>query len=135
MRPTAGPLGRLGAWTASHVRVVVLAWVAIAVGLGIFAPRAEHALSGAGWEASGSESVAARAEIDESFGGQGAYALMVVVHGEGDLSPTIERVGQILDEDPRVAVGLGAATLEERADGDRPGWRRGEPDGDGSSSR
>ena len=103
MTPTAGPLGRLGAWTASHVRVVVLAWVAIAVGLGIFAPRAEHALSGAGWEASGSESVAARAEIDESFGGQGAYALMVVVHGEGDLSPTIERVGQILAEDPRVA--------------------------------
>ena len=41
-----GPIGRLGYWMAGHVRVVVIAWVVIAVGLGIFAPRAEHALSG-----------------------------------------------------------------------------------------
>ena len=59
-----GPIGRLGRWTADHVRLVVVAWVAIAVGLGAFAPWAEHALSGAGWEASGSESVAARSEIE-----------------------------------------------------------------------
>jgi RND superfamily putative drug exporter len=81
----------------------VVAWAVIAVGLGIFAPRAEHALSGAGWEASGSESVAAREQIDSSFGGQGAYALMVVVHGDGDLQPAIERVNAILDGDERVA--------------------------------
>ena len=54
-----GPIGRLGRWTADHVRtVVVVVWVVVAVALGAFAPRAEHALSGAGWEASGSESVA-----------------------------------------------------------------------------
>jgi RND superfamily putative drug exporter len=67
MTPTVGPLGRLGAWTASHVRIVVIGWVVIAVGLGVFAPRAEHALSGAGWEASGSESVTARAQIESSL--------------------------------------------------------------------
>jgi putative drug exporter of the RND superfamily len=100
---TVGPLGRLGAWMASHVRMVVLAWVAIAVGLGVFAPQAEHALSGAGWEASGSESVAARDQIEASFGGQGAYALMVVLHGDADLAPTLERVTAILDADARVA--------------------------------
>ena len=49
---------------------VVIAWVVIAAGLGFFAPRAEHALSGAGWEASDSESVAARDKIDSAFGGQ-----------------------------------------------------------------
>jgi putative drug exporter of the RND superfamily len=101
---SVGPLGRLGAWTADHVRIVVLAWIAIAIGLGMFAPWAEHALSGAGWEASGSESVAAREEIDSAFGGQGAYALMVVVHGDGDLEPTLARVTGILDADERVSA-------------------------------
>jgi len=100
---TVGPLGRVGAWMASHVRLVVLAWIAIAVGLGLFAPRAEHGLSGAGWEASGSESVAARDRIEGSFGGQGAYALMVVVHGDGDLTPTLREVAATLDADERVA--------------------------------
>ncbi|MDH4103628.1 MAG: MMPL family transporter [Thermoleophilia bacterium] len=103
MTPTVGPLGRLGFWTASHIRIVVIGWAVIAIGLGVFAPRAEHALSGAGWEASGSESVAAREQIESSFGGQGAYALMVVVHGDGDLDPALARVASILDGDPRVA--------------------------------
>ena len=40
-----GPIGRLGAWTAGHVRLVVAAWVVIAVGLGAFAPWAEEFLS------------------------------------------------------------------------------------------
>ena len=98
-----GPIGRLGAWTADHVKHVVVAWVVVAVGFGVFAPRAEHALSGAGWEASGSESVAAREQIDDSFGGQGAYALMVVVSGDGDLAPALGRVEAVLDSDPRIA--------------------------------
>ena len=55
-----GPIGRLGRWTAAHFRIVAAAWVVVAVGLGVFAPRAEQALSGAGWEATGSESVHAR---------------------------------------------------------------------------
>jgi RND superfamily putative drug exporter len=97
-----GPLGRLGAWTADHVRLVVLAWIVAAIGFGVFAPRAEHALSGAGWEASGSESVAARDRIEGAFAGRGAYALMVVVHGEDDLSPALERVESILAADPRI---------------------------------
>jgi putative drug exporter of the RND superfamily len=75
-----GPIGRLGRWAATHFRVVVAAWVVIAVGLGVFAPRAEQALSGAGWEATGSESVQARQLIDRSFQGLGTYALTVVVH-------------------------------------------------------
>src|SRR5213079_1323167 len=79
-RRQLGPIGRLGRWTATHFRVVAAAWVVVAVGLAVFAPRAEKALSGAGWEATGSESVQARQVIDRSFNGLGSYALTVVVH-------------------------------------------------------
>jgi RND superfamily putative drug exporter len=75
-----GPIGRLGHWTATHFRMVAVAWLLIAVAFGVFAPRVEHALSGAGWEATGSESVQVRAAIDENFDGLGSYGLMVVVH-------------------------------------------------------
>ena len=54
----------------------------VAVGLGFLAPRVETALSGAGWEATGSESVAVRKQVDAAFGGAGAYGLQVAVHSE-----------------------------------------------------
>ena len=78
--PVVGPVGRLGRVTATHVRLVVLVWVAIAVGFGFFAPRVETALSGAGWQANGSQSVEARGMIQQHFAGQSSAALMVVVH-------------------------------------------------------
>jgi RND superfamily putative drug exporter len=75
-----GPIGRLGHWTATHFRAVALGWLVIVVAFGVFAPKVEHALSGAGWEATGSESVQARDLIDKNFKGLGSYGLMVVVH-------------------------------------------------------
>ena len=105
-----GPLGRLGGWTAGHVRVVALAWVAVAVGLGVFAPKVEHALSGAGWEASGSESVEARELIQASFAGLSSQALIVVVHSEGQtlsdpgFRQVVARVERILRASPDVAL-------------------------------
>src|SRR4051794_29850815 len=75
-----GPIGRLGRWTAGHFRFVAAAWLIVAVGLGVLAPRAEHALSGAGWDATGSESVHARQLIDHNLQGLGSYGLTVVVH-------------------------------------------------------
>src|SRR3954453_63653 len=79
-RRQAGAVGGLGGWTAGHVRVLAAAWVVVAVGLGMFAPRVEQALSGAGWEATGSESVQARQLIDKNFNGLGSYGQTVVVH-------------------------------------------------------
>lgn len=35
---------------ATHLRVVLAAWLVVAVALGFFAARVETALSGAGWE-------------------------------------------------------------------------------------
>ena len=80
MSPAYGPIGRLGHFTATHFKGVVIAWVVIAVGFGFFAPRVETALSGAGWEATGSQSVQARQLVDKNFQGQSSSALMVVVH-------------------------------------------------------
>ena len=41
-----GPIGRLGRYTATHFRTVLVGWLVVAVGLGFFAPRVETALSG-----------------------------------------------------------------------------------------
>lgn len=75
-------LGRLGAWAADHRRLIVIAWGVAVLALGALAPFADKALSGAGWEAPGSESGQARRAIESHFPGQGTYALPVVVAGE-----------------------------------------------------
>ena len=79
---SSGAIGRLGRWTASHFRAVALGWAVIALGLGVLAPKVEHALSGAGWEATGSESLKVRETVDREFGGLSSSALMVVVHSK-----------------------------------------------------
>jgi RND superfamily putative drug exporter len=73
---------------------VAATWVVVVIGLGVLAPRAENALSGAGWEASGSESVQARQLIDKDFHGAGTYGLTVVVHAQDRTvaDPAFERV-------------------------------------------
>jgi putative drug exporter of the RND superfamily len=97
-----GPLGRLGRWTADHVRAVALAWAVVALALGAFAPKVESALSGAGWQANGSESVQARKLIQANFAGLSSSALMVVVHsqqltsGDNGFRQTVSRVERIL---------------------------------------
>ncbi len=80
--PDLGPIGRLGRWAATHFRLVLIGWIVVVIGLGAFAPRVEEALSGAGWEASRSESVRARELINENFNGLSSSALMVVVHSD-----------------------------------------------------
>jgi len=103
-----GPIGRLGQFAAQHRRRVFVAWALIAVGLGVLAPRVETALSGAGWQANGSESVEARDQIDRNFAGAGSYALQVAVHS-ADLAATapefeqaVARARRILRNDPDV---------------------------------
>ncbi len=97
-----GPIGRLGRWAADHVHAVAIAWAILAVALGVFAPKVETALSGAGWQANGSESVQARALIQRNFGGLSSSALMVVVHSQqlttrdGGFRQTVARVERVL---------------------------------------
>ena len=104
-----GPLGRLGVWTATHFRTVLVVWGLVAVALGAFAPRVETALAGAGWEASGSQSVQARQLVQRDFGGLSSSALQVVVHSSSGSVTTpsgqavIDRVVALLKADPRVS--------------------------------
>jgi RND superfamily putative drug exporter len=77
---TVGPIGRLGRYTATHFRVVLAVWLAVAVGLGFFAPQVESALSGAGWETTGSQSVQARNLINKDFAGLSSYGLEAVLY-------------------------------------------------------
>ena len=79
--PPHGPVGlaRLGRWTATHVRQVMLGWLVVLVVFGFFAPHVETALAGAGWEDSTSQSVAARTIIQKDFHGLGSSAIEVVV--------------------------------------------------------
>jgi RND superfamily putative drug exporter len=97
-------LGRLGAWAADHRRRLVLVWGVAVLALGALAPFADHALSGAGWEAPGSESAKARRVIESHFPGQGTYALSVVVAGVGDAQrrSAITAVRAVLRRDPAV---------------------------------
>ena len=140
-----GPVGRLGAWTADHFRAVLVAWIVVAVGLGVLAPRVETALSGAGWEASGSQSVQARDLINRHFGGQSSAALMVVVHSPsakvGD--PAVHSHGRSCRRHPpsRPAGGVGRAAagrlldLAGRAYRDRQRRRERVDDRDGCCRR
>jgi putative drug exporter of the RND superfamily len=113
-RPTmkVGPIGRLGRYTATHFRVVVTAWLLIAVVLGFFAPRVETALSGAGWEATGSQSVQARQLIDKNFNGLSSYGLMTVVFSptktvtDPSFRATIAKVERTLRADRAVSTVL-----------------------------
>jgi RND superfamily putative drug exporter len=106
---TPGLLGRLGVWVTDHARSVTGVWVLLVLGLGAFAPQVEHNLSGAGWQADGSESVAARELAREHFGGNASSAIQVVVHStDGPVSAgpgkkVIDEVTRVLKNEPRIA--------------------------------
>ena len=109
LRP--GSMARLGAWTATHLRVVLLAWGVVVLVFGFFAPRVQSALAGAGWQDSTSQSVAARTLIQRDFAGLGASALqVVVVDRRGPLASdpaarqVISRVTSLLRADHRVST-------------------------------
>jgi putative drug exporter of the RND superfamily len=97
-----GPIGRIGHYTATHLGTVLSGWAVVALVLGFFAPRVEKALSGAGWEASGSQSVQARKLVERNFAGLGSYGLMTVLYsptetvGSPEFSAVIARVEQTL---------------------------------------
>ncbi|CAI9402178.1 Membrane protein YdfJ [Nocardioides sp. T2.26MG-1] len=104
-----GPLGRLGVWVSHHTRMTAIVWLLVIVGLGAFAPKVEAELSGAGWQADGSESVAVREFAQEHFGGNASSAIQVVVHSNdgpvtsGAGKDILAEATAILNEDSRIA--------------------------------
>jgi RND superfamily putative drug exporter len=104
--PSRGWLARLGAWSGSHLRVVLVAWLLLLGLFGAFAPQVMSALSGAGWQDSGSMSVRARDVIAKDFAGLGSTALQVVV---------VDKNGPIAS-DPAAQAVIGRATALLKAD-------------------
>jgi len=109
--PTARPglLGRLGAWAVRRFKTVIAIWVLIVVGLGAFAPQANSALSGAGWQADGSDSVKVRDLAQAHFAGQTSSALQIVVSADRPVTDpavtkVIARASAILEADPRIST-------------------------------
>ncbi|MBM9460750.1 MMPL family transporter [Nocardioides sp. zg-536] len=104
-----GPLGRLGTWVTGHAKLVTIVWLLVIVGLGAFAPQVEKNLSGAGWQANGSESVTARELAMDHFGGNASSAIQVVVRStdgpvtEGEGKEVLAEVTRILEAEPRIA--------------------------------
>ena len=120
-----------------HGRIVAAVWIVLIVGLGALAPRVETALSGAGWEDSGSESVQVRDTVQRAFNGTASSALTVVVASDSlttddpAFAETMARVTALLDdaaavssvaapsaeagtisEDGRMAIVLGGAASD-----------------------
>ncbi|MGP8008093.1 MAG: MMPL family transporter, partial [Acidimicrobiales bacterium] len=105
------PFARLGAWAATHFRRVLITWLLVVLVFGIFAVHVESALAGAGWQASNSQSVAARAVIEKDFAGLGATGLQVVIvdhHGPIASDPlaqaVVAKATDVLRSDPRVST-------------------------------
>lgn len=104
-----GPLGRRGLWVTHHRKATALVWLLLVIGLGAFAPKVEANLSGAGWQADGSESVAVRELATEQFGGNASSAIQVVIHSAdgpvttGTGANVIDEATRILEAEPRIA--------------------------------
>jgi RND superfamily putative drug exporter len=65
---------------------VFVVWALVVISLGAFAPKVEHALAGAGWEAAGSQSVSARDVAQHDFAGMSSASLQVVVNAKGGMN-------------------------------------------------
>jgi RND superfamily putative drug exporter len=83
----------------------------VTVVFGLFAVHVENALAGAGWQASNSQSVAARAVIQKDFSGLGATGLQVVIvdhHGpiasDAQARVIVNKAANVLRSDPRVST-------------------------------
>ena len=111
VRSSAGALARIGTWAAEHLRAVILLWLVVLAAFGAFAPKVEHALAGAGWQDSTSQSVQARTVVQRDFAGLGSSALQVVVvdhrapiAGDPAARAVLGDVARTLRADPRVSA-------------------------------
>src|ERR1039458_10065378 len=109
VEPDPGLLGRLGSWCVARRRWVFAAWMVVVAIFAVVAPHVENALSGAGWQADGSQSVEVRALAQEYFGGQASSAIEVVIAANRPVSdPSVTAViasaEKLLGADPRIST-------------------------------
>ncbi|MEU1289937.1 MMPL family transporter [Kitasatospora sp. NPDC005856] len=104
-----GPLGRLGVWSTRHFKAVLVGWLIVVIGLGAFAPKVTTALSGAGWQADGSQSVQVRELAERHFAGNASSAIQIVVAADHPVTdPAVQQVitqaGDLAAADPRIST-------------------------------
>ncbi|WP_457030755.1 MMPL family transporter [Kitasatospora sp. P5_F3] len=104
-----GVLGRLGVWSFHHFRAVLTGWLLVVLALGAFAPQVTSALSGAGWQADGSDSVKVRQLAQQHFAGNASTALQIVVSADRPVADpavqqVIARAGAVAAADPRIST-------------------------------
>ncbi|MFR9797964.1 MMPL family transporter [Streptomyces sp. MS06] len=104
-----GPLGRLGVWSTQHFKTVLVGWLLLVGVLGAFAPQVNSALSGAGWQANGSDSVKVRQIAEKHFGGNASSALQIVVTADRPVTDpgvqaVVEKAGNLAAADPRIST-------------------------------
>ncbi|MGW4806211.1 MMPL family transporter [Kitasatospora sp. NPDC004272] len=107
--PSPGLLGRLGSWSVRHAKAVLAGWLLLVIGLGAFAPQVTTALSGAGWQANGSESVKVRTLAEEHFAGNASSSIQIVVAAdrpvtEPGVQQVIDRAGALAAADRRIST-------------------------------
>lgn len=97
----SGPLASIARFSVARKKTVMLLWAILVVAAAPLAVTLTSALSGAGWDAQGSEAQKVRNELRADFPQVGAEAAMIVVQQP-----------QSVTEDPSVVVQLatGAAT-------------------------
>jgi RND superfamily putative drug exporter len=91
-------LASIARFSTSHKKSVILLWLALVVGAAPLAISLTGALSGAGWDAQGSEAAAVRAELREKFPQVGAEAAMIVVTQETPVSEDPDAVAALVAE-------------------------------------
>ncbi|KDN87112.1 MMPL family transporter [Kitasatospora cheerisanensis] len=107
--PRPGLLGRLGLWSVHHFKTVLAGWLIVVIGLGAFAPQVTSALSGAGWQANGSDSVKVRTLAEEHFAGNASSAIQIVVSadrpvGDPAVQQVVDRAAALAAADSRIST-------------------------------
>ena len=82
LHPPMHPLDRLARWVANNRRRVLVAWAVLIVLMVPLAITLQSGLSGAGWDAAGSESELVRDELQANFPEVAAESAFVVVSQE-----------------------------------------------------
>ena len=90
-----GPFASIARMSVKYRRTVMLVWLAIVLGAAPLAISLTSALSGAGWDAQGSEAQAVRKELRTRFPQVGAEAAMIVVTQETSVASAPEDVKKL----------------------------------------
>ena len=104
-----GPLASMARTAVRYRKTVMLAWLAIVLLAAPLAISLTSALSGAGWDAQGSEAETVRRELRRDFPQIGAEAAMIVVQQEQPVSEdpsTVARIAETAGSAPGAAAAM-----------------------------